>query len=431
MSTPATATALPSTNVQARGIASPAFLLFTLTLFGTVNWADRQVVSALGPDIQRDLGLSLTQLGVLTGYAFTTIYAISSLFFGYAADRLVRKYVMFGALVVWSLATMASGLATSFWPLFFARFFTGIGEACLYPCALSLIAERFPAEARGRALGIFGAAAAMGGGLGIGVGGKLSQSVGWQNVFFIYGAMGFVVLPLLLLLREARRSGTAAHAESTKTAVRAALGDRRLLWLWACGTLAIACGQGFGQWVFFYFVRVLGMGADKAGAFVGVANLVGGIFGGLVGGALADKQRKKRVGGEFDIAAGAAFVGAVFVFATLEAGPGIGAAVGGLIATFAIYALFPPLLSAMLSMVPPHRHGATGAINTLCLGGIGAGLGPTVIGFASDRLGSLHMALYIPMAGLAVAGFLAMQAGKVARDNAPHSPQSSASAPSG
>jgi MFS family permease len=431
MSTPATATALPSTNVQARGIASPAFLLFTLTLFGTVNWADRQVVGILNPAIQRDLGLNDTQASVIGGVSFTLIYAISSIFFGHAADRYVRKYVMAGALVLWSLATMASGLATSFWPLFFARFFTGIGEACLYPCALSLIAERFPAEARGRALGIFGAAAAMGGGLGIGIGGKLSQSVGWQNVFFIYGAIGFAVLPMLFLLREARRSGTAAHAESAGAAVAAAFKDKRLLWLWGCGTLAIACGHGFGFWVPSYFIRELGMGAAQTGALFGLAALVGGIFGGVVGGTLADKQRKKRVGGEFDIAAGAAFLAAVFVFATLEAGPGAGSALGGLIATFAIYALFPPLLSAMLSMVPPHRHGATGAINTVFLGGIGAGLGPYMVGFPSDRLGSLHTALYIPMAGLAIAGFIAMHAGKVARDNAPQSPQSSEPVPSG
>ena len=419
MSTPATATALPSTNIQARGIASRAFLLFTLTLFGTVNWADRQVVSILVPGIQRDLGLNDTYASIIGGPAFTFIYAISSFYFGYAADRHVRKYVMAGALVVWSLATMASGLATSFWPMFCARFFTGIGEACLYPCALSLIAERFPAESRGRALGIFGAAAAMGGGLGIGFGGKLSQSVGWQNVFLIYGAIGFLVLPLVLSLREPRRSGTAAHAESTGTAVAAALKDKRLLWLWACGTLAIACGHGFGFWAPTYFIRELGLSATSTGALFGLAALVGGIFGGIVGGSLADKQRKKRVGGEFDIAAGAALLGAVFVFATLEAGPGGGSALAGLIATFAIYALFPPLLSAMLSMVPPHRHGATGAINTLFLGGIGAGMGPFVVGRASDAIGSIHMALYIPMAGLAVAGFIAMHAGNVARANIP------------
>ena len=411
------APAIAATNIQARGIASPVFLLFTLTLVGTVNWADRQVVSILLPGIGRDLALSDTQLGIIGGLAFSLIYALSSFFFGYAADRHMRKYLMAGALVLWSLATMASGLATSFWGLFSARFFTGIGEASLYPCALSLIAERFPAGGRGRALGIFGAAAAMGGGFGIGIGGKLSESFGWQNVFFIYGAAGFVVLPLLFMLREARRTETAAHAESTGTAVRAALKDKRLLWLWACGTLAIACGHGFGSWVPTYFVRDLGLTVKQAGGVFGGAALLGGIFGGLVGGTLADKQRRARVGGEFDVAAGAAFLGAAFVLATLEAGPGAASALGGLIATFAIYALFPGLLSAMLSMVPPHRHGATGAINTLCLGGIGAATGPFVIGAASDKLGSLHMALYIPVAGLAVAGMLALHAGKVARDH--------------
>jgi len=83
---------------------------------------------------------------------------------------------MAGALALWSLATMASGLASGFWGLFFARFFTGIGEASLYPCGLSLIAERFPAARRGRALGIFAAAAALGSGLGIGLGGKLATA---------------------------------------------------------------------------------------------------------------------------------------------------------------------------------------------------------------------------------------------------------------
>ena len=415
MSSPATATALASTNVQARGIGSPAFLLFVLTLVGTVNWADRQVVPILFPGIRRDLGLSDTELGIIGGLAFSLIYAISSFFFGYAADRHLRKYVMAGALVLWSLATMASGLATSFWGLFSARFFTGIGEASLYPCALSLIAERFPAAGRGRALGIFGAAAAMGSGFGVGLGGKLAEDVGWQNVFFIYGAAGFVVLPLLLILREARRTESAAHAESTGTAVRAALKDKRLLWLWACGTLAIASGHGFGSWVPSYFVRDLGLGVKAAGALFGGAALVGGILGGIVGGTLADRRRRARTGGEFDVAAGAAFLGAVLVLVTLEAGPGAGSAVGGLLATFAIYALFPGLLSAMLSLVPPHRHGVTGAINTLCLGGIGAATGPFVVGVASDKLGSLHLALYVPVAGLLVAGILAIHAGRVAR----------------
>ena len=415
MSTPITASPIASSHVETRGLSSRAFLLFVLILVGTVSWADRQVVPILFPGIRRDLGLSDTELGIIGGLAFSLIYAISSFFFGYAADRHVRKYVMAGALVLWSLATMASGLADGFWPLFLARFFTGLGEASLYPCAFSLIAERFPAEGRGRALGIFGAASAMGSGFGIGLGGILAESIGWQNVFFIYGAAGFVVLPLLLALREGRRTGTAAHAESTGTVVRAALEDQRLLWLWGCGTLAIASGNGFGAWGPSYFVRNLGMGVTQAGALFGLAALAGGILGGIAGGALADRRRRARTGGEFDVAAGAALIGALLVLITLQAGPGMGSALSGILATFAIYALFPGLFSAMLSMVPPHRHGVTGAISTLCLGGIGAATGPFVVGLASDKLGSLHMALYIPVVGLAVAGVLAIRAGQVAR----------------
>jgi MFS transporter, Spinster family, sphingosine-1-phosphate transporter len=419
MSSTVTATPAADTRAAAKGLGSPAYLLFVLTLVGTVNWADRQVVPILFPGIRRDLGLNDTELGIIGGLAFSLIYALSSFFFGYAADRFVRKYVIAGALVLWSLATMASGLATSFWTLFAARFFTGIGEASLYPCALSLIAERFPSVGRGRALGIFGAAAALGSGFGVGLGGKLSESVGWQNVFFIYGAVGFVVLPLMLLVREAPRPASAARAESTGTAIKAALADKRLLWLWACGTLAIASGHGFGTWVPSYFVRDLGLDVKQAGALFGGAALLGGILGGIVGGTLADRRRKARVGGEFDVSAVAAFAGAVLVLYTLEAGPGTKSALGGLLATVAIYGLFPGLLSAMLSFVPSHRHGVTGAINTLCLGGIGAATGPFVIGAASDRMGSLHMALYIPIAGLCLAGALAIRAGQVARDAGP------------
>jgi MFS transporter, Spinster family, sphingosine-1-phosphate transporter len=414
MATP-TAGSVGASDTQARGLASPAYLLFVLTLVGTVNWADRQVVPILFPGIRRDLGLNDTQLGIIGGLAFSLIYAISSFGFGYAADRHLRKHIMAGALVLWSLATMASGLATGFWSLFSARFFTGIGEASLYPCALSLIAERFSADRRGRALGIFGAAAALGSGLGVGLGGRLADVLGWQNVFFIYGGVGFLCLPFLLILREEKRSRTGDRAETTMTAIRAALRDSRLRWLWACGTLALASGQGFAAWVPSYFVRDLKLDVTQAGALFGGSALLGGIVGGYFGGALADRRRRARPGGEFDVSAGAAFVAALLVLLTLEAGPGIGSALGGLLATLAIYGLFPGLLSAMLSFVPAHRHGATGALNTLFLGGIGAATGPFLVGAASDGFGSLHMALYIPIVGLTLAALLAIRAGQVTR----------------
>jgi predicted MFS family arabinose efflux permease len=394
---------------------SRAYLLAVLTLVGTVNWADRQVVPILFPAIRKDLGLNDTELGTIGGLAFSLIYALSSFGFGYAADRLLRKYVLAFGLVAWSMATAASGLAVDFWTLFWARFFTGVGEASLYPCALSLIAERIAPQQRGRALGMFAAAAALGGGLGVGLGGRLAQSLDWRSVFFIYGAAGLIVLPAVLSLPEGRRSRAGLGSESSWAAVLAALADRRLRWLWFTGTLAMASGQGFAAWVPSYFVRQLGLDITSAGALFGAAALIGGIVGGFVGGTLADRRRRLRTGGEFDVAAAAAFSGAVLVLLTLQSGRGAVSAVGGLFATLAIYALFPGLLSAMLSFVPAHRHGVTGAINTLCLGGIGAAAGPFIVGAASDGLGDLHAALYLPVAGLIASGLSAVRAGQVAR----------------
>ena len=405
----------PPTAPVPRWFASESYLLLVLTAVGTVNWADRQVVPILFPGIRKDLGLTDTELGIIGGLAFSLIYALSSFAFGYAADRHVRKYVMAFGLVLWSMATAASGLADGFWSLFWARFFTGIGEASLYPCALSLLAERFPPTRRGRALGIFAAAAAIGGGLGIGLGGRLAETLGWQKVFFIYGGVGLVCLPALLALHEPRRTQSLAHRESTAQALKAVVRDKRLLWLWAAGTLAMASGHGFGAWVPSYFVRNLGLDVTQAGALFGASALIGGILGGILGGTLADRRRRARVGGEFDVSAVAAVSAAVLVLLTLQAGVGTVAALGGLLATLMIYGIFPGLLSAMLSLAPPHRHGATGAVNTLCLGGIGAASGPFVVGATSDALGSLHTALYLPIIGLFAASLLAVRAGRVVR----------------
>jgi MFS family permease len=219
------------------------YLLTVLTLTSAVNWADRQVVPILFPGIRAELGLSDTELGIVGGLAFSLIYAVTGLLFGFAADRYVRVYVIAFGLVVWSVATAAGGLATDFTTLFWARFFTGIGEASLFPCALSLIGERFPAERRGRALGIFGMAAAIGAGLGIGLGGRLADDLGWRTVFFIYGAAGLVLLPLVLSVPEARRAHHDRPTDHPGTIIWALLRDPRLLVLWIGGMTALAPGS--------------------------------------------------------------------------------------------------------------------------------------------------------------------------------------------
>jgi len=388
-------------------------MLAVITAVNAVNWADRQVVPILFPGIRSELGLTDTELGIIGGVAFSLVYAVSSFGFGYASDRSIRRNIIIVGLVVWSAATAASGLATSFTSLFAARFFTGIGEASLYPATMSLIAERFPVTKRGRAMGIFGAAAAVGAGLGIGLGGYLSEALGWRNVFFLYGATGLVLIPFLASVPEARRDTTAAAAEPPLRVIGELMRDRRLLLVWMAGLMMIAGGFGYASWIPSLFVRDRGFDVAQAGILFGVAALIGGMAGSLLGGVYADRFRQRRLGGELDVSMMVALIAMPLVGIVLVAESVPVLAVAGVLGPVAIYAFFPPLQTVLTEIVPQHRLGLAYAINILFLAGIGQGIGPFVVGRLSDATGSLTTGLAIPIFAMGVASALAFAGRRV------------------
>jgi MFS family permease len=400
--------------------ASRWYMLGVITAVNAVNWADRQVVPILFPGIRTELGLTDTQLGVIGGLAFSLIYAGASFAFGYAADRTIRRNVVTIGLVIWSIATAASGLATGFGSLFAARFFTGAGEASLYPATMSLIAERFPVTARGRAMGIFGAAAAVGGGFGVGVGGYLAQAVGWRNVFFIYGAIGLLLVPLLLSIPEAPRNLRDDNGpEPPGRVIRELLRDRRLLLLWVAGLVMIGAAFGYASWVPSLFVRTRGFDIAQAGFVFGVAALSGGMIGSLLGGMLADRFRRRRLAGELDLSAIAAALSVPLVAVVLVSTNQTLLIVAGLLGPVAIYAFFPPLQTVLTEIVPQRRLGLAYAINILFLAGIGQSLGPFIVGRVSDATGSLGTGLAITVVAMGVASLLALGTGRTVRRNTP------------
>lgn len=395
--------------------ASNGYLLAVLTITSTMNWADRQVVPILFPGIRADLGLSDTELGIIGGLAFSLIYAITGFAFGIAADRYVRVYVIAFGLTVWSLATAAGGFATSFWTLFWARFFTGIGEASLFPCAVSLIGERFPAERRGGALGIYAVSAAVGAGLGIGLGGRLTELLGWRQVFFIYGGVGLLLLPLVLSLPEARRPPAPHDAAPPWRVLRELLADRRLLLMWLSGGVAIAAGLGFAAWAPSYFIRDYGLDVTEAGILFGAGALIGGIGGSLLGGRLADHFGRTRFAAGLYVGFWSSLIAIPLLLVTINSASPWVFAPTGLIGLIAIYAFFPALQVVLLTFVPRERHGMASALNVFFLGGLGSALGPFVVGLVSDATGSLHTAMMVPAIGLGIAAVLVGMAIRVAR----------------
>jgi predicted MFS family arabinose efflux permease len=123
---------------------SSRYVVFAIGLLAAtnfVNYMDRMVLSVLLPPIKAELGLSDTQLGLLTGFAFALFYAAFGIPIARLADRGVRRNLIALALTVWSAMTALTGLARSFAYLFLARVGVGVGEAGCIPPGHSQISD--------------------------------------------------------------------------------------------------------------------------------------------------------------------------------------------------------------------------------------------------------------------------------------------------
>ena len=117
-----------------------------LVAVNVMSQLDRQIMSVLIEPIRRDLALSDTQMGVITGLAFTVFYILAGLPLGRLADRTNGRNMIVAVLSFWSLMTAACGFARGYWTLFAARVGVGIGESGCAPAAQSILADTFPAD---------------------------------------------------------------------------------------------------------------------------------------------------------------------------------------------------------------------------------------------------------------------------------------------
>src|SRR5947208_16194228 len=145
------------------GAHSALLLLLGINLF---NYIDRQILAALEPDIRASFFAAddvnrMTKTGLL-GVAFFVTYMFSAPILGFLADRISRWVIVGIAVILWSLASGASGLAATFWILFATRIFVGIGEGGYGPAAPTIISDLFPIQISGRVMSIFCAAIYVG-----------------------------------------------------------------------------------------------------------------------------------------------------------------------------------------------------------------------------------------------------------------------------
>lgn len=169
------------------------FILLALFLVNVLGQIDRILPFILAESIKRDLALSDTQIGLLTGLAFAVCYTLLSLPLARAADRGSPRFVLVLCVVVWSAMTSLGGLAASFVFLAMTRFGVAFGEAGAMPAGHALIGRLVRPDRRGLAIGLFSMGIPIGTMLGFAAGGAIGDNLGWRVALIGAGALGGLI----------------------------------------------------------------------------------------------------------------------------------------------------------------------------------------------------------------------------------------------
>ncbi|MEO1041631.1 MAG: MFS transporter [Pseudomonadota bacterium] len=428
------------------------WILSVLILVYTFNFIDRQIIGILAIPIKAELGLTDTQVGLMSGLAFALFYTFLGIPIAMLADRRNRVLIMTIALTVWSGFTMVCGTAQNYGQLFLARLGVGVGEAGGVAPAYSLIADYFPSHQRSRALAVYSFGIPIGSATGIVLGGILTAYFDWRIAFFIVGGAGVLIAPLLKwTVREPERGRYDAAPPVTPPTdlvkaireVSATLVRKPSFWGLSLGAaFSSMMGYGLFLWVPSFLVRSFGtelpvfMGflpgalvpPDPspilfAAYYYGAIVLVGGIAGIWMGGLLADKFGAERKSA-YALVPAAAFALTVPFLIIGVLTPSLGLAFVVLLVPTALSLVWlGPVISAFQHLVPPHMRSTASAIFLFINNLIGIGAGQTVIGLISDslalRLGdeSLRYAILCGCSFYVIAAILmALTAPRLAQD---------------
>jgi MFS family permease len=382
-----------------------------------LNYADRQLLFTVFPLLGAEFRLTDAALSVLSA-SFMCAYAVFGPVAGFITDRVGRRNVVLGALVLWSATVAASSFAHHYLLLVAGVALGGVGEAFYFPAAMSMIADYHAVDTRSRAMAFHQSSVYVGSIVGGAFSGYVGQFYGWRLGFRIFGAVGILLACVLCtMLREPQRGLSDGAAGKLPASPQIIAGLRELACNRAAWILVVVfiganfVAMIFTVWMPTYLFRAFHMSLSMAG-FSGAAYLqIASVVGVVSGGALADRRVRRRPGdrgARMSVQALGLFCGVPFLLLS-----GFATTVTVILAAMIGFGLFKGLYdsnlwAALYDVTPIERRGAAlGVMNSL--GWLGGAAAQLSIGLASQRFGmsvclSATAIIYLSVALLLWAG---------------------------
>lgn len=262
---------------------------------GLLNYLDRQMLSTMRPAMQIDIEelRSATNFGYLMGI-FLWIYGLMSPVAGIVADKINRKWLIVGSLLVWSGVTFGMGYATTFDQLYVLRAIMGISEALYLPAGLALIVDYHQKKTRSLAVGIHMTGLYIGSALG-GFGATIAAAYTWHITFHSFGLIGIAYAFVLMFFLKEKKEHIVSEVVAERKKIPLLRGLKTLFanpsfWVillyFAIPSLP---GWAVKNWLPTLFSKSLHIPMSQAGPMATVTVSVASFIGVIAGGVLSDR----------------------------------------------------------------------------------------------------------------------------------------------
>jgi MFS family permease len=368
------------------------YVLWTLTVVYASSFLDRGLIVLLLEPIKKDLQLSDTQLGFLTGIAFGLFYATLGLPIARWADRGNRVTIASLAIALWGVTVMSCVFVTNFVQLVFARIAAAIGESGCMPPTYSLLGDIFPgANERARAMTIYMLANPLSALISYSIGGWLGETYGWRTAFLVMGVPGLLFAVLFkasIIEPRAQRTYSADEAFQPQMidVVGTALRSPALRHLITAMIISAIVAMGLGPWYASFLIRSHNMTPAELGIWFGLITCFGGAVGILGGGYVTTRLFGSDERGQVRIGA-AALAAAVPCFLVFLLAPHKHIALAGFTGLVVVGTFYyGPTFALLQRLVVAEMRATMLALTLLLTNVIGMGIGPQAVGILSDQL---------------------------------------------